>query len=262
MNCCVTTTPFASITSAAFRHILIDEFQDTNKLQYAWIKMLAGTGAHSGVEGAFQPTGCVLAVGDDDQSIYAFRGARVGNMADFVREFEVQHQIKLEENYRSGSNILDSANALISHNRSRLGKNLRTAQGPGEPVRVLEASSDFSEAQWMVDEMQQLVQGGMARKEVAALYRSNAQSRVIETALFNAGIPYKVYGGLRFFERAEIKHALAYLRLLENPRDDTSFPARGQLPAAWYWCPQSGAATGPGACHWLRPERCRQWSGW
>jgi len=206
-----------------FRHILIDEFQDTNKLQYAWIKMLAGTGAHSSVEGAFAPTGCVLAVGDDDQSIYAFRGARVGNMADFVREFGVRHQIKLEENYRSGSNILDSANALISHNRTRLGKNLRTTQGPGEPVRVLEASSDFQEAQWMVEEIQQLVQDGTARKEIAALYRSNAQSRVIETALFNLGIPYKVYGGLRFFERAEIKHALAYLRLLENPRDDTSF---------------------------------------
>jgi DNA helicase-2/ATP-dependent DNA helicase PcrA len=122
-----------------FRHILIDEFQDTNKLQYAWIKMLAGTGAHSTVDGAFQPTGCVLAVGDDDQSIYAFRGARVGNMADFVREFKVRHQIKLEENYRSGSNILDSANALIGHNSKRLGKNLRTAQGPGEPVRVFEA---------------------------------------------------------------------------------------------------------------------------
>jgi len=206
-----------------FRHILIDEFQDTNKLQYAWIKMLAGTGAHSSVEGSFKPTGCVLAVGDDDQSIYAFRGARVGNMADFVREFGVRHQIKLEENYRSGSNILDSANALISHNRTRLGKNLRTAQGPGEPVRVFEASSDFLEAQWMVDEMRQLVREGHARKEIAVLYRSNAQSRVIETALFNAAMPYKVYGGLRFFERAEIKNALAYLRLLENPRDDTSF---------------------------------------
>jgi DNA helicase-2/ATP-dependent DNA helicase PcrA len=206
-----------------FRHILIDEFQDTNKIQYAWIKMLAGAGAQAGPQDAFVPTGCVLAVGDDDQSIYAFRGARVGNMADFVREFGVQHQIKLEENYRSGSNILDSANALIGHNRSRLGKNLRTAQGPGEPVRVLEASSDFQEAQWMVDEMQQLVREGMARKEIAALYRSNAQSRVIETTLFNTGVPYKVYGGLRFFERAEIKHALAYLRLLENPRDDTSF---------------------------------------
>jgi DNA helicase-2/ATP-dependent DNA helicase PcrA len=206
-----------------FRHILVDEFQDTNKLQYAWLKMLAGTGAHGTVDDAFNPTGCVLAVGDDDQSIYAFRGARVGNMADFVREFKVKHQIKLEENYRSGSNILDSANELISHNTKRLGKNLRTSQGPGEPVRVFEASSDFAEAQWMVDEMRQLVREGVERKEIAVLYRSNAQSRVIETALFNAAVPYKVYGGLRFFERAEIKNALAYLRLLENPRDDTSF---------------------------------------
>ncbi|MGH8822534.1 MAG: 3'-5' exonuclease, partial [Rhodoferax sp.] len=169
-----------------------------------------------------------LAVGDDDQSIYAFRGARVGNMADFVREFAVRHQIKLEQNYRSCSNILDSANELISHNHKRLGKNLRTDQGPGEPVRVYESTSDFAEAQWMVDEMRQLVRGegtqeGIARHEIAVLYRSNAQSRVIETALFNAGVPYRVYGGLRFFERAEIKHALAYLRLLENPRDDTSF---------------------------------------
>ena len=208
-----------------FRHILIDEFQDTNKLQYAWIKMLAGTGAHGSVDdpASFNPTGSVLAVGDDDQSIYAFRGARVGNMADFVREFKVQHQIKLEQNYRSYSNILDSANALISHNSKRLGKNLRTDQGPGEPVRVYEAPSDFAEAQWMVEEMKQLVRDGFERKEIAVLYRSNAQSRVIETALFNAGMPYKVYGGLRFFERAEIKSALAYLRLLENPRDDTSF---------------------------------------
>ncbi len=206
-----------------FRHILIDEFQDTNKLQYAWIKMLAGTGAGGSVDAGFNPTGCVLAVGDDDQSIYAFRGARVGNMADFVQEFKVRHQIKLEENYRSGSNILDSANELIAHNSKRLGKNLRTSQGPGEPVRVFEASSDFAEAQWMVDEMRQLVREDVPRKEIAVLYRSNAQSRVIETALFNAAVPYKVYGGLRFFERAEIKNALAYLRLLGNPRDDTSF---------------------------------------
>jgi DNA helicase-2/ATP-dependent DNA helicase PcrA len=203
-----------------FRHILIDEFQDTNKLQYAWIKLLAG----QGVPAAQHAPSAVLAVGDDDQSIYAFRGARVGNMADFVREFDVQHQIKLEQNYRSYSNILDSANQLISHNQKRLGKNLRTDQGAGEPVRVYEATSDFAEAQWMVDEMRQLVKGdGMERKEIAVLYRSNAQSRVIETALFNAGMPYRVYGGLRFFERAEIKHALAYLRLLENRNDDTSF---------------------------------------
>jgi DNA helicase-2/ATP-dependent DNA helicase PcrA len=203
-----------------FRHILIDEFQDTNRLQYAWIKMLSG----QTVDGRFVPgDSSVIAVGDDDQSIYAFRGARVGNMADFVREFDVQHQIKLEQNYRSFSNILDSANALIGHNTKRLGKNLRTEQGPGEPVRVYEATSDFAEAQWMVEEMRQLARDGIDRKEMAVLYRSNAQSRVIETALFNAAVPYRVYGGLRFFERAEIKHALAYLRLLENKDDDTSF---------------------------------------
>ncbi len=203
-----------------FRHILIDEFQDTNKLQYAWIKMLAGQGADGD---ASMPGGSVVAVGDDDQSIYAFRGARVGNMADFVREFRVTHQIKLERNYRSFGNILDSANELISHNSNRLGKNLRTEAGPGEPVRVYESTSDFAEAQWFVDEVKQLVRDGTVRKEIALLYRSNAQSRVMETALFNAGVPYRVYGGLRFFERAEIKHALAYLRLLENPNDDTSF---------------------------------------
>ncbi len=203
-----------------FRHILIDEFQDTNRLQYAWIKMLSG----NTVDGRFVPgDNSVIAVGDDDQSIYAFRGARVGNMADFVREFDVSHQIKLEQNYRSYSNILDSANELISHNKKRLGKNLRTDQGPGEPVRVYESTSDFAEAQWMVEEMRQLVRDGFDRKEMAVLYRSNAQSRVIETALFNAAVPYRVYGGLRFFERAEIKHALAYLRLLENKDDDTSF---------------------------------------
>ena len=204
-----------------FRHILIDEFQDTNKLQYAWIKMLAGQGAEG--EPPTMQGGSVIAVGDDDQSIYAFRGARVGNMADFVREFAVTHQIKLERNYRSFGNILDTANGLISHNTKRLGKNLRTEAGPGEPVRVHESPSDFAEAQWFVDEVKQLVASGTQRKEIALLYRSNAQSRVMETALFNAAMPYRVYGGLRFFERAEIKHALAYLRLLENPNDDTSF---------------------------------------
>ena len=203
-----------------FRHILIDEFQDTNKLQYAWLKQLAGLPG----EAEQATSGAVLAVGDDDQSIYAFRGARVGNMADFVREFQVQHHIKLEQNYRSYSNILDSANHLIGHNKTRLGKTLRTDQGAGEPVRVVESPSDFAEAQWLVEELRQLVkQDGFERKEVALLYRSNAQSRVLETALFNAGFPYRVYGGLRFFERAEIKHALAYLRLMENPNDDTSF---------------------------------------
>ncbi len=206
-----------------FRHLLVDEFQDTNKLQYAWLKMLAPPGS----------TQSVLAVGDDDQSIYAFRGARVGNMADFEREYRVQRVVKLEQNYRSFGNILDAANELISRNTQRLGKNLRTDAGAGEPVRVFEATSDFAEAQWFLEEAQQLHRAGTPRSEIALLYRSNAQSRIIESALFNAGIPYRVYGGLRFFERAEIKHALAYLRLVENPNDDTSFlrvvnfPTRG-----------------------------------
>jgi DNA helicase-2/ATP-dependent DNA helicase PcrA len=209
-----------------FRHILVDEFQDTNKLQYAWLKMFAGpvSGPHASA---------VFAVGDDDQSIYAFRGAQVGNMAAFEREFRVEQVIKLERNYRSFGNILDTANELISRNTKRLGKNLRTESGPGEPVRVREATSDYAEAQWFVEEAQQLHREGTPRHDIALLYRSNAQSRVMESALFNAGIPYKVYGGLRFFERAEVKHALSYLRLIENPSDDTSFlrvvnfPARG-----------------------------------
>jgi DNA helicase-2/ATP-dependent DNA helicase PcrA len=156
-------------------------------------------------------------------SIYAFRGANVGNMADFEREFRVRNVIKLEQNYRSHGHILDAANALIRHNAKRLGKDLWTAQGEGEKVRVFEAGSDGLEAAWLVDEVRILIAEGHLRREIAVLYRSNAQSRVIEHALFNAGLPYRVYGGLRFFERAEIKHALAYLRLVENPADDTAF---------------------------------------
>jgi DNA helicase-2/ATP-dependent DNA helicase PcrA len=204
-----------------FAHVLVDEFQDTNRLQYRWLKLLAGGGAS------------VLAVGDDDQSIYAFRGANIGNMAAFEREFKVQNLIKLEQNYRSHANILNCANALISHNRNRLGKQLWTESGEGEPVRVYEAMTDGQEAQWLIEEIRALVRDGFSRSDVAVLYRSNAQSRVIEHALFSAGIAYRVYGGLRFFERAEIKHALAYLRLMENRNDDgaflrvVNFPARG-----------------------------------
>jgi DNA helicase II / ATP-dependent DNA helicase PcrA len=214
-----------------FRHLLVDEFQDTNRLQYTWLKMFAPLPAEAAASG-LAPQG-VFAVGDDDQSIYAFRGARVGNMADFEREYRVARVIKLEQNYRSVGNILESANALIAHNRRRLGKNLRTDAGAGEPVRVHEATSDYAEAQWFLEEAQSLHRVGMPLQEIAVLYRSNAQSRVLESALFNAGLPYRVYGGLRFFERAEVKHALAYLRLIENPNDDTSFlrvvnfPARG-----------------------------------
>ncbi|HEX4234332.1 MAG TPA: UvrD-helicase domain-containing protein [Caldimonas sp.] len=207
-----------------FRHILVDEFQDTNRLQYAWLKMFAGPPEHGSA---------LFCVGDDDQSIYAFRGAQVGNMAAFEREYRVATVVKLERNYRSYGNILDTANELISRNSRRLGKNLRTEAGPGEPVRVHEAPSDYAEAQWFIEEAQALHRDGTARHEIALLYRSNAQSRVMESALFNAHIPYKVYGGLRFFERAEVKHALSYLRLIENANDDTSFlrvvnfPARG-----------------------------------
>lgn len=208
-----------------FRHVLVDEFQDTNVLQYQWLKLLAGHGTPN--------PAAVFAVGDDDQSIYAFRGANVGNMRDFEHEFRVRHLIKLEQNYRSHGNILDSANHLIAHNSRRLGKNLRTDAGHGEPVRVYQAGSDGQEASWMVEEIRDQIAQGASRSEIAILYRSNAQSRVIEHALFSSGIPYRVYGGLRFFERAEVKHALAYLQLLENPRNDATFgrvvnfPTRG-----------------------------------
>ena len=208
-----------------FRHILVDEFQDTNRLQYRWLKLFADEGREGGA--------AMFCVGDDDQSIYRFRGAEVGNMRDFEREFRVQNVIRLEQNYRSHSNILDAANAIIRNNSNRLGKNLWTDQGAGEPIRMFEAFSDGDEARWIVEEIQSLVREGALRSEIALLYRSNAQSRVLEHQLFSAGIPYRVYGGLRFFERQEIKHALAYLRLIANPDDDTSFarvvnfPTRG-----------------------------------
>ena len=208
-----------------FRHILVDEFQDTNRLQYRWLKLFADEGREGGA--------AMFCVGDDDQSIYRFRGAEVGNMRDFEREFRVNNVIRLEQNYRSHANILDAANAIIRHNSNRLGKNLWTDQGAGEPIRVFEAYADADEARWIVEEIQALVRDGALRSEIALLYRSNAQSRVLEHQLFAAGIPYRVYGGLRFFERQEIKHALAYLRLIANPDDDTSFarvvnfPTRG-----------------------------------
>ncbi|MFZ2855514.1 MAG: UvrD-helicase domain-containing protein, partial [Rhodocyclaceae bacterium] len=212
-----------------FRHILIDEFQDTNRLQYAWLKLLAARdGATQGIAGA-----ALFAVGDDDQSIYAFRGADVGNMRDFEREFEVPNVIRLEQNYRSHGNILDAANALIKNNRGRLGKNLWTDAGAGEPIRVFEGFSDIDEARFVVEEIRELVREGIPRTQIALLYRSNAQSRVLEHQLFTLAVPYKVYGGLRFFDRQEIKHALAYLRLIANSDDDTAFarvvnfPTRG-----------------------------------
>ena len=204
-----------------FRHILIDEFQDTNTLQYRWLKLFAG------------PRTALFAVGDDDQSIYAFRGANTANMAEFEREFAHGNVIKLEQNYRSHGNILTAANTLISQNAHRLGKNLWTAEGDGEPIRAFHAYSDQEEASFVVDEVRALNREGMNLSDMALLYRSNAQSRVLEHALFSASVPYRVYGGLRFFERQEVKHALAYLRLLTNPEDDgaflrvVNFPTRG-----------------------------------
>ena len=208
-----------------FSHLLVDEFQDTNALQYRWLRLLAG------------PQAAVFAVGDDDQSIYAFRGASVANMQRFERDFGTPESpvrlVKLEQNYRSHGNILDVANALIKHNQSRLGKNLWTADGSGEPVRAYAAPSDSDEAAFIVDVVKGLVDEGVSPSEIAVLYRSNAQSRVIEHALFNAGMPYRVYGGMRFFERAEVKNALAYLRLIASTDDDgaflrvVNFPPRG-----------------------------------
>ncbi len=205
-----------------FKYILVDEFQDTNALQYAWLKKLAGD------------QGSIFAVGDDDQSIYAFRGARVANMAQFESDFKVKNRIKLEQNYRSVGHILKAANSLIEHNKVRMGKNLWTDAGEGEPILVYEGHSDFEEAAFIVDRIAQLVQTQQrAYSELAILYRSNAQSRVLEQAFIQAAIPYRIYGGLRFFERAEIKHALAYLRLINQADEDTAFirvvnfPARG-----------------------------------
>jgi DNA helicase-2/ATP-dependent DNA helicase PcrA len=208
-----------------FSHLLVDEFQDTNRLQYKWLQLLAG------------PQTAVFAVGDDDQSIYAFRGANVANMRHFERDFARPDApvrlIKLEQNYRSHGHILDAANALIRHNAARLGKNLWTSEGRGEPVRAFAAPSDRDEAAFIIDVVRGLAAEGLALDQVALLYRSNAQSRVLEHALFNAALPYRVYGGMRFFERAEIKHALAYLRLVNEPGDDgaflrvVNFPPRG-----------------------------------
>ena len=204
-----------------FKFILVDEFQDTNRLQYQWIRLLAGGGA------------AMFAVGDDDQSIYGFRGAEVGNMRDFQRDFAGPNVIKLEQNYRSQGNILDAANAVIQQNKERLGKNLWTDAGKGEPVRIFAAASDNDEAEFIIEEVRAQNRAGTALVDMALLYRSNAQSRVLEHALFRAGVSYKVYGGLRFFERQEIKHALAYLRIAANPDDDgafsrvVNFPPRG-----------------------------------
>jgi len=201
-----------------FRHILVDEFQDTNSVQYAWLRVLTGD------------KGVLFAVGDDDQSIYRWRGAKVENMFQLKKEFPGIREIKLEQNYRSTATILKAANAIITNNSDRLGKELWTEGNEGEPIRFYSAYNERDEAEFIVARIQDWVNQGNLRAEAAVLYRSNAQSRVFEEFLLQKQIPYRVYGGLRFFERAEIKDALAYLRLLENRADDTSFERVVNLP--------------------------------
>ena len=201
-----------------FRHVLVDEFQDTNAIQYQWLMLLAGGG------------GLPFVVGDDDQSIYRWRGARVENLQQFRRDFPQAVLYKLEQNYRSTGTILKAANALISNNAGRLGKTLWTSGADGERVKLYAAFNERDEADFVVNRIREWVAHGGARREAAVLYRSNAQSRVFEEAFLNARMPYRVYGGLRFFERAEIKDALAYLRLVASRADDTSFERVVNLP--------------------------------
>ena len=204
-----------------FRHLLVDEFQDTNAIQYAWLRLLAGK------------EGIPFVVGDDDQSIYRWRGARVEHIQQFQQDFPNSSVIKLEQNYRSTATILNAANAVIANNDSRIGKNLWTAGADGDAIRLYSAYNERDEADFVVGRLRDWSDQGNLRADAAVLYRSNAQSRVLEESLINAGLPYRVYGGLRFFERAEIKDALAYLRLIQNRNDDSSFeriinrPTRG-----------------------------------
>jgi DNA helicase II / ATP-dependent DNA helicase PcrA len=201
-----------------FRHVLIDEFQDTNAIQYGWMKLLVGS------------EGYPFAVGDDDQSIYRWRGARVENLHQFRRDFPTSKLFRLEQNYRSTGAILAAANGLISNNTGRLGKNLWTSGERGDPIRLYAAFNERDEAEFVTHRIRDWVAHGGQRREIAILYRSNAQSRVFEEAFMSGRIPYKVYGGLRFFERAEIKDALAYLRLVSNRLDDQSFERVVNLP--------------------------------
>ncbi|MCU7917718.1 MAG: DNA helicase II [Candidatus Thiodiazotropha sp. (ex Epidulcina cf. delphinae)] len=201
-----------------FQHVLVDEFQDTNSIQYAWLRLLSGRGNN------------LFVVGDDDQSIYGWRGAQVENIQRFQSHYQESKLVRLEQNYRSTGNILNAANALINHNPSRLGKQLWTEDGEGEPINLYAAFNEIDEARFVVERLRRFIDEGRARAETAILYRTTAQSRLFEEALLQAAIPYRVYGGLRFFERAEIKDALAYLRLISNPLDDSGFERAVNMP--------------------------------
>ncbi len=206
---------------ARFKHILVDEFQDTNNIQYAWLRMMAGPECH------------VMIVGDDDQSIYGWRGAKVENIEKFTREFPSVTTIRLEQNYRSTKTILEASNTLIANNTERMGKELWTDGVVGEPISVYSAYNELDEARFAVNKIKEWQDKGGALNDAAMLYRNNAQSRVLEEALIQACLPYRIYGGMRFFERQEIKDALAYMRLMANRNDDAAFervvntPTRG-----------------------------------
>ena len=202
-----------------FRYVLVDEFQDTNAIQYAWLRMLTGDDDK------------MMVVGDDDQSIYGWRGARIENIRQFSKDFPKAQTIRLEQNYRSTSNILRAANAVIANNPDRLGKELWTEGNEGEPLQVYAGFNEMDEARFITDRIRDAVNQGMARSDIAILYRSNAQSRILEEAMLRSSIPYRIYGGQRFFERAEIKNALAYLRLVSSPEDDTSIERVINIPA-------------------------------
>lgn len=225
-----------------FQAILVDEFQDTNTIQYAWIRLLAGD--HT----------AVLAVGDDDQSIYGWRGAKVENIQQFVHDFKDTQIIRLEQNYRSTAMILNAANALIHNNSTRMGKELWTAGSEGEKILVYSAFNELDEACFVTERIGMELNQGASADEIAVLYRSNAQSRVLEEALLRAGIAYRIYGGVRFFDRAEIKDTLAYLRLLVNPNDDTAFERVVNFPTRGI-----GEKTLDEVRQYARAEQCSLW---
>ena len=231
-----------------FRHVLVDEFQDTNSIQYGWLKLLVGK------------EGYPFVVGDDDQSIYRWRGAKVENLHQFRRDYPTAVLCRLEQNYRSTAAILAAANGLISHNSGRLGKNLWTSGAQGDPIRLYAAFNERDEAEFVTHRIRDWVAHGGTRREIAILYRSNAQSRVFEEAFISGRIPYKVYGGLRFFERAEIKDALAYLRLISNRNDDASFERVVNLPTRGIGAKSLDAireyAKGAGSTMWEAAAAC------
>ena len=194
-----------------FRAILVDEFQDTNNIQYAWLRLLCSD------------TNNMMIVGDDDQSIYGWRGANVQNIQHFVRDFPTAKSVRLEQNYRSTGHILKAANAVIDNNTGRMGKTLWTSSSDGDPVYLYAGFNEVDEARFIISQVESWVDAGGSPADNAVLYRSNAQSRVIEEALLHANVPYRIYGGVRFFDRQEVKDALAYLRMVNNPRDDAAF---------------------------------------